>query len=71
MFEPTIQFFSIPISLWLGILMFGLIAKWSVIPKHDLAPREEALLPLLLLHAFRYIGLAFLVTGVVSADLPA
>jgi hypothetical protein len=33
--------------------------------------RTEALRPLLLLHAFRFIGLAFLVPGVVSPDLPA
>jgi hypothetical protein len=33
-------------------------------------PRTEALRPVLLLHAFRFIGLAFLVPGVVSPDLP-
>jgi hypothetical protein len=33
-------------------------------------PRADALQPLLLLHAFRFIGLAFLVPGVVSPDLP-
>ena len=33
-------------------------------------PRSEALRPLLLLHAFRFAGLAFLVPGVVSPDLP-
>ena len=30
----------------------------------------EALRPLLILHSFRFIGLAFLVPGVVSPDLP-
>ena len=52
-------------------MTFGLIAKWYVIPKLDLAPRAEALLPLLLLPAFRYIGLTFLISGVVSAHLSA
>jgi hypothetical protein len=33
--------------------------------------RIEALRPLLALHGFRFIGLSFLVPGVVSADLPA
>jgi len=33
-------------------------------------PRDRALPPLLLLHSFRFIGLAFLVPGVVSPDLP-
>jgi hypothetical protein len=32
--------------------------------------RIEALRPLLALHGFRFIGLSFLVPGVVSADLP-
>jgi hypothetical protein len=33
-------------------------------------PRHEALKPLLILHGFRFIGLAFLIPGVVSPDLP-
>jgi hypothetical protein len=32
---------------------------------------HEALRPLLTLHSFRFVGLAFLVPGVVSPDLPA
>jgi len=32
---------------------------------------ERALRPLLTLHAFRFVGLAFLVPGVVGPDLPA
>jgi uncharacterized membrane protein len=32
--------------------------------------RSEALRPLFILHSFRFIGLAFLVPGVVSPDLP-
>jgi hypothetical protein len=34
-------------------------------------PRVDALSPLLILHSFRFIGLAFLVPGVVAPDLPA
>src|SRR6516162_8587052 len=33
--------------------------------------RTNALRPILLLHSFRFVGLAFLVPGVVSPDLPA
>ena len=33
-------------------------------------PRTEALRPLLLLHTFRFVGLAFVIPGVVSPDLP-
>lgn len=55
---------------------FGLIA-WSVFGALYLWPRlkdrspDAALRPLLMLHAFRFIGLSFLVPGVVAADLPA
>src|SRR5262249_16081643 len=34
-------------------------------------PREQALAALLTLHAFRFIGLSFLMPGVVRSDLPA
>src|SRR5262245_14443459 len=34
-------------------------------------PRERALAPLLTLHTFRFVGLAFLVPGVVGPELPA
>ena len=33
--------------------------------------RAEAMQPLLILHSFRFVGLSFLVPGVVSPDLPA
>src|SRR5262245_28366854 len=33
-------------------------------------PRADALRPILVLHSFRFVGLAFLVPGVVSPDLP-
>ena len=34
-------------------------------------PRPENLKPILLLHGFRFLGLAFVVKGVVSPELPA
>jgi hypothetical protein len=34
-------------------------------------PSRENLKPILLLHGFRFLGLAFLLPGVVSPDLPA
>ena|SRR5947207_823957 len=54
---------------------FGLVA-WGVFAAIYLWPalrdrsRADALRPLLVLHAFRFIGLSFLVPGVASADLP-
>jgi hypothetical protein len=56
-------------------IAFSLVA-WSMVAKHYIWPRlrslqrRDALRPLLVLHAFRFEGLAFLVSGVVSPDLP-
>ena len=56
-------------------IAFSLIA-WSIVtaryiwPKLSNRDRAEALRPLLILHSFRFIGLALLVPGVVSPDLP-
>jgi len=50
---------------------------WATCVQHYIWPalqgrsRTDALRPLLLLHGFRFVGLAFLVPGVVSPDLPA
>lgn len=67
MSSPAIFFFSIAASL----VLFTHIARWYVTPSLRLIPLERALPPLLLFHCFRYIGLAFLVPGVVSPNLPA
>lgn len=63
--------------IWFFVsIAFSLIA-WVVVtaryiwPELRLRPRAEALRPLLVLHSFRFIGLAMLVPGVVSLDLPA
>ena len=48
----------------------GIVSARYIWPELRLRPRAEALRPLLILHSFRFIGLAFLVPGVVSPDLP-
>jgi hypothetical protein len=58
------------ISVLLGFVAWGLIGARYIWPALRGRPRAEALRPVLLLHAFRYVGLAFLVPGVVSPDLP-
>ena len=58
------------ISVLMGFVVWGLIGGRYIWPALQLRSRPEALRPLLLLHAFRYVGLAFLVPGVVSPDLP-
>jgi hypothetical protein len=58
------------ISVLLGFVVWGIIGARYVRRALRGRPRAEALRPVLLLHAFRYVGLAFLVPGVVSSDLP-
>lgn len=58
------------ISVLLGFVVWGMIGARYIWPALRGRPRAEALRPVLLLHAFRYVGLAFLVPGVVSPDLP-
>jgi len=59
------------ISVILSFISWGIIARRYIWPALRRAPRVEAMRPLLLLHTFRFVGLAFLIPGVVSPDLPA
>jgi hypothetical protein len=54
-----------------SFIAWGLVTAWYIWPRLALKPRADALRPLILLHCFRFVGLAFLVPGVVSPDLPA
>jgi hypothetical protein len=67
MMQPQVVF---GISVLLGFVVWGMIGARYIWPALRGRPRTEALRPVLLLHAFRFIGLAFLVPGVVSPDLP-
>lgn len=58
-------------SVALSFVTWGIIAARTIWPALRNRPRAQALQPLLLLHCFRFIGLAFLVPGVVSPDLPS
>ena len=59
------------VSIAFSLIAWGVVTARYVWPELRLRPRAEALRPLLILHSFRFIGLAFLVPGVVSPDLPA
>jgi hypothetical protein len=59
------------ISVVLSFVVWGIIAARYIWPALRIQPRADALRPLLLLHGFRFVGLAFLVPGVVSPELPA
>lgn len=54
-----------------SFIAWGLVASRYLWPELRRRSNADALRPLLTLHAFRFVGLAFLVPGVVSPDLPA
>jgi hypothetical protein len=64
---PQLWFF---VSIAFSFIAWGIVTARYIWPELRLRPRDEALQPLLTLHTFRFAGLAFLVPGVVSPDLP-
>ena len=58
-------------SIVFAFVAWGIVAKRYIWPKLRVLPRAAALRPILVLHSFRFIGLAFVVPGVVSSDLPS
>ena len=58
------------ISILISFVAFGLVAKFYICPRLKSMDRDRALLPLIIPHTFRFIGLSFLVPGVVSSSLP-
>ena len=59
------------VNLLFSTLVFWIAARLYVLPKlHELAPRT-VLLPILLLHSFRHLGLMFLANGATYPDIPA
>jgi hypothetical protein len=59
------------ISVAFGLAAWGAVAWHSIWPALRESPSPENLKPILMLHGFRFLGLAFLVPGVVSPELPA
>jgi len=59
------------ISVTFGLAVWGAVAWHYIWPALSERPSPEDLKPILLLHGFRFLGLAFVVPGVVSPELPA
>ncbi|HEY7038011.1 MAG TPA: hypothetical protein VID28_04125 [Methylomirabilota bacterium] len=64
----TQQIFGLQVLL--SLVVYALIARWYVGPRLVSLPVGQALQPLLALHAFRHLGMVFLVPTVVGATLP-
>jgi hypothetical protein len=59
------------LSIAFSLIAWGIAAARYFWPELRVRQRAEALRPLLIFHSFRFVGLAFLVPGVVSPDLPS
>jgi hypothetical protein len=58
------------ISVAFGLAVWGAVAWYYIWPTLRERPSPANLKPILLLHGFRFLGLAFVVPGVVSPELP-
>jgi hypothetical protein len=58
------------VNLILSTFIFWVIAKIYLLPRLDEFRTQTVLLPILLLHSFRHLGLMFLAPGAIYAGLP-
>ena len=65
--QQMILFF---VSIAFSLMAWGIVAGRYIWPELRFREPAEALRPLLILHSFRFIGLAMLVPGVASPGLP-
>lgn len=63
------QDFLLPISLVMGLVVYGLAVRWYLVPWMKARSLADGLTPLLLLHGTRFVGLAFLIPGVTNVPL--
>src|SRR5215472_10920923 len=59
------------ISVVFGLAVWGAVARHNIWPALKDRPSPENLKPILLLHGFRFLGLAFVIPGIASPELPA
>jgi hypothetical protein len=59
------------LQLVLSLSVFALLAKWYIVPWLAERPAHEGLIALIFPHAFRHVGLVFLVPGLAAEALPA
>src|SRR6516225_9383894 len=58
------------LSVLLSFCAFGIVTILYILPRLRGMDREDAIAALVVPHSFRFIGLSFLVPGVVSPSLP-
>jgi hypothetical protein len=58
------------IQILTSVFVFGIVAVWYVWPSLTKRSRDSALIPLLFVHVFRYVGMTLLVTDMIDPKLP-
>jgi hypothetical protein len=69
--ERMTPFWVLNIQSTLSLILFILIARWYVAPRLSGRSRDQAVLPLLWIHAFRYAPLTLLAPGQADPRIPA
>lgn len=62
------QIFGLQFAL--SLIVYILIANWYIWPRLTALPLHQALLPLLLFHAMRHIGMTVLAPGILDPAVP-
>jgi hypothetical protein len=71
MIEDEIVMNVLTVNLLFSTLVFWIAAKLYLFPKLDQLEARSVLLPILLLHSFRHLGLMFLAPGATYVGIPS
>lgn len=55
----------------LSFIVYGLVARWYIAPRLAALPLRDALIPLVLVHTLRHLGLTIMVPVVTDPSIPA
>jgi hypothetical protein len=58
------------LQLFLSCVVCAIVVAWYVWPSLTKLPRNSALIPLVFVHVFRYVGMTLLVAGMIDPKLP-
>ena len=57
------------LSILMSFIASGIVMKLYIWPRLRVMRRKDTLIPLVIPHTFRFVGLSFLIPGVVSPSL--
>jgi hypothetical protein len=58
------------LQLFFSCVVCAIVVAWYVWPSLTKLPRNSALIPLIFVHVFRYVGMTLLVPGMIDPRLP-